>query len=128
LSVKSIRTPQKALNARFVETVSKPGKYFDGHGLFLRVRPNGGKQWVQRITIRGKRCEIGLGSFPAVPLDTARSVALENRGKALLGGDPLQEKRKASEGMTFEAAVEKYLGSGLIKLDPQPDRCQFDHR
>ncbi len=94
--------------------MSKPGKYFDGHGLFLRVRPNGGKQWVQRITIRGKRCEIGLGSFPAVPLDTARSLALENRGKAMLGGDPLQEKRKASEGMTFDTAVEEYLN---LKLD-----------
>jgi hypothetical protein len=21
-----------------------------------------------------------------------------------------------------------WLGSGLIKLDPEPDRCQFDHR
>jgi hypothetical protein len=51
-----------------VETVTEPGKYFDGHGLFLRVAKNGAKQWVQRITIRGKRCELGLGSPPAVPL------------------------------------------------------------
>ena len=38
------RKPQKALTARFVETVADPGKYFDGHGLFLSVRPNGAKQ------------------------------------------------------------------------------------
>jgi hypothetical protein len=48
----NIRRPEKALTARFIETVSKPGKYFDGQGLFLRVQPNGSRQWVQRITIR----------------------------------------------------------------------------
>lgn len=74
-----IRTPQKALTARFVETISEQGKYFDGHGLFLRVRPNGAKQWVQRITIRGKRCEIGLGSPPAIPLATARASPGKSR-------------------------------------------------
>jgi hypothetical protein len=68
----NIRRPEKALSARFVETVTAPGKYFDGHGLFLRVAKNGAKQWVQRITIRGKRCELGIGSPPAVPLSEAR--------------------------------------------------------
>jgi hypothetical protein len=33
----NIRRPEKALSARQVETVTQPGKYFDGHGLFLRV-------------------------------------------------------------------------------------------
>ena len=64
----SCRKPERALSARFVETVTKPGKHFDGHGLFLRVGKNGAKQWVQRITIRGKRSELGLGSPPAVSL------------------------------------------------------------
>ena len=33
------------------------------------------------------------------------------------------------ELLTFQLADQEYsLGSGLIKLDPQPDRCQFDHR
>ncbi|MDP3960682.1 MAG: site-specific integrase [Pseudorhodobacter sp.] len=108
-----IRKPQKALTARFVETVTEPGKLFDGHGLFLRVRPNGAKQWVQRITIRGKRCELGLGSPPAVSLVTARKLALANRGKAMLGGDPLQERRAAAGALTFEAAMETYLAAKL---------------
>jgi hypothetical protein len=46
------RRPEKALSAAFVRQVSKPGKYFDGHGLYLRVQPNGARQWVQRIVIR----------------------------------------------------------------------------
>ena len=45
---------------------AKPGKYHDGAGtgLFLRVDPNGGRFWIQRVTIHGKRREIGLGGFP----------------------------------------------------------------
>lgn len=105
----NIRKPERALSARFVETVTEPGKHFDGHGLFLKVTTTGAKQWVQRITIRGKRSELGLGSPPAVTLAAARKKALENRGAAMLGDDPLAEKRKAREVLTFAQAVDAYL-------------------
>jgi len=41
----------------------RPGKHHDGGGLglCLRVEPNGARFWVQRIAIRGKRRELGLG-------------------------------------------------------------------
>jgi len=120
-----IRKPQKALTARFVETVSEPGKHFDGHGLFLRVQSNGAKQWVQRITIRGKRCELGLGSPPAIPLATARQIALANRGKAMLGGDPLAEKREAAGAMTFEAAMDSYLRAKLDEFRNEKHKAQW---
>ncbi len=120
-----IRKPQKALTARFVDTVTEPGKHFDGQGLFLRVQPNGAKQWVQRITIRGKRCELGLGSPPAIPLATARKLALANRGKAMLGGDPLQEKRQAAGALTFEAATEAYLAAKLDEFRNTKHRAQW---
>ncbi|MEW9922087.1 tyrosine-type recombinase/integrase [Marimonas sp. MJW-29] len=121
----NIRRPEKALSARFVETVTEPGKYFDGQGLFLRVAKNGARQWVQRITIRGKRCELGLGSPPAVSLATARKLALENRGTAILGGDPLAAKRKAREGKTFAAAVDEYLASKLSEFRNEKHRKQW---
>ncbi|WP_323769335.1 tyrosine-type recombinase/integrase [Antarctobacter sp.] len=121
----NIRRPEKALSPRFVETVTEPGKYFDGQGLFLRVSNNGAKQWVQRITIRGKRTELGLGSPPAVPLATARKLALENRGTAMLGGDPLADKRKAREGMTFAEAVDKYLAAKLSEFRNEKHRKQW---
>lgn len=105
----NIRKPERALSARFVETVTEPGKHFDGHGLFLKVTKTGAKQWVQRITIRGKRSELGLGSPPAVTLAAARKKALENHGAAMLGDDPLAEKRKAREVLTFAQAVDAYL-------------------
>ncbi|TRD22343.1 tyrosine-type recombinase/integrase [Palleronia caenipelagi] len=113
------------MTARSVESVTKPGKYFDGQGLFLRVAKNGAKQWVQRITIRGKRCELGLGAPPAVSLAVARKMALENRGIAMTGGDPLAEKRKAQGAMTFTDATDKYLATKLSEFKNEKHRKQW---
>lgn len=99
------RRPERALTAQLVRTATKPGKYFDGHGLYLRVEPNGSRFWVQRITIRGKRCELGLGSPSLVPLADARAAALENRKLARAGRDPIQARREAQAVMTFEEAA-----------------------
>lgn len=101
------RRPEKALTAQLVRTVQEPGKYFDGQGLYLRVEPNGSRFWVQRITIRGKRCELGLGPPSLVPLAEARAVALANRKLAREGGDPLQAKREAAAVLSFEEAARK---------------------
>lgn len=102
-----IRTPKKALTAAFVRSTTATGKHFDGNGLYLFVKPNGAKQWVQRIVIRGKRTEIGLGSADLVPLSDAREAALENRKLARSGGDPLKAKREAQDVLTFEEAARK---------------------
>ena len=126
MAKEGIRRPEKALSPRFVETVTKPGKHFDGNGLFLRVQANGSKQWVQRIVIRGKRCELGLGSPPAISLATARKLALENRGKAMLGGDPLQDRREARAGLTFAEAKEKYLAAKLDEFRNDKHRKQWE--
>lgn len=100
-----IRRPQKALSALQVKNTSAPGKYFDGNGLFLRVDPNGARFWIQRIVIRGRRREMGLGSADLVTLAEARAAALENRKLARSGGDPIQARREALAVMTLEEAA-----------------------
>jgi len=104
---KAQRRIEKGLSAAFIRTVKKPGKYFDGQGLFLRVEPSGSRRWVQRTTIRGKRTEIGLGSASLVSLAEARAIALRNRKLAREGGDPLRAKREAAAVLTFEEAARK---------------------
>ena len=99
--------PEKVLSAAFVRTIKEPGKYFDGHGLFLKVDVSGAKRWVQRINIRGKRTELGLGATSLVSLAEARETALGNRKTARQGGDPLRAKREAQAVMTFEEAARK---------------------
>ncbi|WP_390915189.1 integrase arm-type DNA-binding domain-containing protein [Pseudosulfitobacter sp. SM2401] len=101
------KRPEKALSAAFVRTVTKPGKYFDGHGLLLKVDLSGARRWVQRIMIRGKRTEIGMGSASLVSLAEARELALANRKLARAGGDPLQAKRASDALLSFEEAARK---------------------
>ena len=86
-----------------------PGRYCDGQGLYLFVQPSGTRSWVQRIAIRGRRHELGLGSAVLVPLAEARAKALANRKIAREGGDPLAEKRRAETTPTFAAAAARVL-------------------
>ncbi len=95
------------LSAAFVSKATAPGHYHDGHGLILRVTRAGTKQWVQRLRIRGKRRELGLGGYPLVTLAMAREAALANRRAVHAGGDPLAEKRRAHGVPTFTEAARK---------------------
>ena len=97
----------KKLTARFVQTKNTPGKYGDrsGTGLFLLVKKSARKSYVQRITIRGKVRDIGLGSTRFTSLAEARSAAIENKKLALAGGDPLALKKKP-DVPTFREAVD----------------------
>ncbi len=96
--------PLNALTPAFVRNVSQSGRYCDGQGLYLDVRPTGSRGWIQRLTIRGRRTELGLGGFPLVSLKEAREKAFANRKLARDGGDPRAEKRRAESMPTFADA------------------------
>jgi integrase len=69
------------LNDRQIRLAKPKGKEYllsDGQGLFLRVRPEGGKDWLFVFSFAGKRRKMGLGSLVDVPLASAR----EERDKA----------------------------------------------
>ena len=83
----------KRLNFQFVKNVAHsgrkgPDKHFDEHGLILRVRATGSKHWIWRGTVRGRRRDLGLGTFPYVSLAEAREKAFEYRRLAKAGEDP----------------------------------------
>ena len=103
------RQPHHALSTAFVRNVAQAGRYCDGDGLYLDVQPSGTRSWVQRLVIRGRRRELGLGGFPLVPLKEARAQALANRRLARAGGDPLAEKRRLKSMPNFAAAAEAVL-------------------
>ncbi len=88
---------QTRLSAAKVRTISGPGQFSDGNGLTLRVEPSGSKHWYQRVTIHGKRRNIGLGGYPSVTLADAREMAVANLLAIKQGKDPLAEKRQAGE-------------------------------
>ena len=107
------RHPDKALSAAFVRT-APPGRHADGNGLYLFVQPSGTRSWIQRLVIRGRRREIGLGSVALVSLAEAREKALANRKLAREGGDPLAEKRRA-EGVPSFAEAHRACGRNRSK-------------
>ena len=102
------RHPQKALSVAFIRS-APPGRHADGNGLYLFVQPSGTRSWIQRLLVRGRRRELGLGSVALVPLAEAREKALSNRRLARQGGDPLAEKRRAEGIPTFAEAALRVL-------------------
>tara|TARA_R100000789_G_scaffold18503_1_gene21328 strand:- start:2504 stop:3793 length:1290 start_codon:yes stop_codon:yes gene_type:complete len=122
---KSGRHPEKALTDRGVKAKSEPGMYADGNGLYLKIEKSGAKRWVQRLVIRGRRTDLGLGSVSLVSLAKARAEALENRRIARAGGDPVQERRRANAVPTFDTAVEDYLEIKLAEFSNEKHRKQW---
>ena len=98
------RHPHNALAAAFVRT-APVGRHADGNGLYLYVQRTGTRSWIQRLVIRGRKHELGLGSVHLVSLAEAREQALANRKIARLGGDPLSDKRRAQGIPTFAEAA-----------------------
>ena len=96
-----------------VKHLSAPGTYIDGGGLMLRVQPAGGKNWVLRLTVGGKRRNFGLGGYPAVSLKEAREKADELRELAredIDPGDHIRRRRAEKATIpTFGEAAESVI-------------------
>ena len=73
----------------FIKKAASPSKYGDGNRLYLIVEPSGAKRWEQRLTIQGRRRDIGLGSASIVSLEDARTKAHDNKRIARLGATHL---------------------------------------
>ena len=96
------------LTAARLRSLSKPGMHGDGDGLYLNVTRTGTKSWIQRITIAGRRRDLGLGRFPDTGLAEAREAAARNRSLVAKGVDPLAQKRKTTTPTFREAAKRVY--------------------
>ena len=105
------------LTAARLKALTKPGLHGDGGTLFLRVSPTGSKSWIQRLAIKGKRRDIGLGGWPLVTLAEARDQAFENRRLARRGGDPLADKRRKVP--TFREAAQRTFEANRTRWSPK---------
>lgn len=93
------------LTASQVKYLTAPGRHRADPTLYLVVQPSGSKSWVQRLTIDGRRRDIGLGGYPKIGLADARAKALENRLLVATGRDPLADKRRRDTPTFREAAL-----------------------
>jgi len=82
------------LTALQVKALTEPGRYSDGDGLILKIGPTGGRSWILRVQVDGKRRDIGLGNARSVSLKEAREAAGDLRKQARAGLDPVAERRR----------------------------------
>jgi len=117
-----------------IRTLNAKGRYAVGgvSGLYLQVRPPAGKSWILRAVIGEKRRDIGLGSFPDIPLTDARIKARHFKELILSGVDPVQQaidihqaqiaaqrKQKTFEDVAYECYDAKKQGFKNIKHSTQ---------
>lgn len=84
---------EKRLSAAFVRSAPS-GRHTDGGGLYLQVDESGARKWLLRITVKGKRCDYGLGSAKVLSLSAARERSNEMRNVVLRGGNPKVRQRE----------------------------------
>lgn len=72
---------------------AKPGKLFDGGGLFLDVRPSGSRYWRLKYRFGGRENLLALGVYPEVSLAEARKGRDGARTLLRQGVDPNAERK-----------------------------------
>lgn len=127
LDMKRLQHPGTGRNATF--TVG------GASGLLLQITPKGGRTWLLRVSVGGKRREIGLGGFPDVTLAQARARAREAKDQIRRGIDPVEARKAAKaalaatsgRGLTFADATEKYLAAKLDAFKSAKHRQQWQN-
>ena len=101
----------KVKNAKPTE---KPYKLFDGGGLFLLVKPDGGKMWRMKYRVDGKEKLLSLGVYPDVSLEKARKGRYAAREQLAENKDPSLEKQnerkrvRAENASTFQVVANEW--------------------
>ena len=107
------------LTALKVSKAMQPGMYGDGGGLYLRVTPDGTKNWVFRFMLNGRPRWMGMGPLHTIGLAEARARAAECRRQRYDGIDPIEARRAerqqarldAARTITFKECAEKYIAA-----------------
>jgi integrase len=105
------------LTALKVDKARQAGMYGDGGGLWLRITPDGAKNWVFRYMLNGRPRWMGMGPLHTINLAEARKRAAEHRLQRHDGIDPIEARRAerlqarldAAKAVTFKECAEAYI-------------------
>ncbi|WP_293960362.1 site-specific integrase [Sneathiella sp.] len=79
-------------------------------GFGVRIYPSGKKAFILRYRAQGRKRLLTLGRFGAdLTLEQARDKAKSHRVSVRDGKDPLEERKKFSQGKTFKELSDKYI-------------------
>ncbi|MDF3982886.1 tyrosine-type recombinase/integrase [Luteibacter sp. PPL554] len=111
------RRPLTANEVKNAKAEGKERRLYDTNGLYLTVTPGGRKWWRLKYTFEGRERRMGLGAYPEVSLQVARSLRDDARGMLRKGKDPQLESRRARSltgdptWNTFEAVATQFISS-----------------
>ncbi len=101
---------------------AKAYKLSDGGGMYLLVKPDGGRYWRLDYRFAGKRRTLALGVYPTVTLSNARTQRDEARRLLAQHIDPSAAKRartrtaKIARENTFESVAREWLANQRHRL------------
>jgi integrase len=72
----------------------KAYKLSDERGLYLLIRPNGGKYWRWKYRVGGKEKVLALGVYPEITLSDARKLCDQARRQHHSGIDPMAVRKR----------------------------------
>jgi len=103
---------------------AKPGKLFDGGGLFLLTKDNRAQLWRMKYRHAGKERLLSFGVYPEVSLAEARRKRDAAREAIRDGKDPaaIKRARKVAERVaaanSFRAVADAWMATQKKKLAP----------
>jgi integrase len=94
----------------YVKNLKAPGRYTDlaVTGLNLNIKQGGGKYWVFRYLLAGRRRDLSLGVYPEVSLKEARNRAIACRNNLICGNKPVTYWRNAMPTVTEKPVFRDY--------------------
>src|SRR5262245_28518252 len=106
-----------ALTEKKIARHTAPGRYGDGHGLYLQVESPTNRSWLLRYQTNGRKRWMGLGPLHAFSLQQARERARAARQQLADGIDPLDARKAerarqavaAAKTLSFEEAAQAYF-------------------
>jgi len=114
------------LAKRQISSLSQPGRYNDGGGLYLFVRKGGTKSWTYRFRQDGKLKEMSLGPLTAAnDITHARARALDAREIVKSGQNPIAARRKDKIEIIEQRLSERKFSDILQEFLEAKDQTGF---
>ena len=121
------------LTTKKVPSLTEPGRYGDGHGLYLQVISPSNRSWLLRYERAGRERWMGLGALHTFSLTEARERARKARQQLADGIDPLEARKaertqralRIAKEETFENCVMHFFATHEAKWRNPKHRAQF---
>ncbi|WP_345947039.1 integrase arm-type DNA-binding domain-containing protein [Bradyrhizobium sp. 174] len=126
-----------ALTVKQITKLKQPGRYGDGHGLYLQVFSSSNRSWLLRYQRGGRERWMGLGPETDFTLEEARERARKARQLIKDGIDPIDDRKAerirqateqaavAAKAISFKEAAEQYYKFHSPKWKNQKHAAQF---